>query len=113
MHSPIKNQQRTSRPITLPFPMHSPIKNQQRTSRPITVLMVASFTVQSLKVCFCMFAIFTLKSEIALGISAGVGGTNSTLAYLTKVVSLGLANTLADSMREGSFFTSWAILNLL
>ena len=71
--------------------MHSPAKNHIRTSTPTKV-----FTVTSLTVMFLQARVLAAlrKAEHPLttsGSSCGIGGISSTLAYLTKVASLGFA----------------------
>merc|ERR1719392_226326 len=93
--------------------MHSPMKNQQATSTPTTTFMAVWRTVHSRKVWRWRFATLVEISAMAAGISAGVGGTSSTFAYLRKVFSFGVASSLAAASRTGAFFTRAAILNSL
>jgi len=73
--------------------MHSPMKNQRAISVPTNVFNHASFTVKFLHLNVAVDFSSCPNPFSACGISAGVGGTNSTLAYFTNVASFGLEDS--------------------
>jgi len=81
--------------------MHSPIKNQNTISVPMSVFIQASLTVNCLYLPVRKDPKTFLKPEIAFGMSPGVGGASSTLAYFIKSWSLGVPSLINCCLQTG------------